>query len=842
MESIKEIINQKTKREIESKEIKKEINEMQKSNYLSLEEACHEFKKRNKELIQNLIIFNNYNFNLKDKKKYLTFEFLILFISNKENIKEDVKINYQKINEKLKNLRNNYTLIIKYVINNNEIIEDLNYIPDNLSPFDYYSSISFLKNYKWNWKNNYLFLLGDNEFYKQLIYSVLIQNKNINGIIDENNEDNLLKEIFKREITFKEKIEMFNEENLSYIKKKYFGEIEKDDINLFTEISEKIKEKQIILDENDIQIIDFIQKTTNISQEQEIIKKKKQEREREKEREGILKEVNVKEGNVKEGNVKEGNVKEGNLKEDNLKEDNLKEDNLKEDNLKEDKLKEDNLKEDNLKEDNIKEDNIKEDNIKEDNLKEDNLKEDKLKEDNLKEDNIKEDNLKEDKLKEDNIKEDNLKEDNIKEDNIKEDILKKDNLKEDNLKDQNYKANKKDDNKIKKEEKNENNNEIKKEEKDDIKENNNEIKEGKNEEINMEKKIDKNDLSNEYQKQEIKHIKRINLSFSLNFNNRNVITNIPKNSKLSFNTFFCNSFHSKCHSLELIEKKENNKIKIPNFKSPLYNHNEIKTTLKISNNIYLIDNKIYNIPIYDYNLDKSLIGKFKIEIPFNHYNLNYLLENQLIKTAICEYCLRHFNILMFKKGINLKINSNDLYEISFYNSKFLFCEDLIENYKSKFDKDIIETFSHFSYCFSYGNFLIDNIIEFNGKIYKFKLYRADNHKYSFFIKFFNEHKCNKFCHELNLENENFFIVISQENTNLIICDLCKKIFENGKEEENNDNQLKSLCKECKEKTISSKNKLLCIMCNTLFDYYHYFYITKKKELPNLCNNCSKINN
>ncbi len=752
MDSIKEIINQKTKREIESKEIKKEINEMQKSNYLSLEEACHEFKKRNKELIQNLIIFNNYNFNLKDKKKYLTFEFLILFISNKENIKEDVKINYQKINEKLKNLGNNYTLIIKYIINNNEIIEDLNYIPDNLSPFDFYSSISFLKNYKWNWKNNYLFLLGDNEYYKQLIYSVLIQNKNINNIINENNEDNLLKEIFKREITFKEKIEMFNEENLSYIKKKYFGEIEKDDINLFTEISEKLKEKQIILDENDIQTMDFIQKTTNISIEQEIIKKKKQEREREKEREG-----NLKEGNVKEGNLKEGNLKEGNLKEDNLKEDNLKEDNLKEDNLKEDNLKEDNLK-------------------------------------------------------------------------------------EDNLKDQNYKANKKDDNKIKKEEKNENNNRIKKEEKDDIKENNNEIKEGKNEEINMEKKIDKNDLSNEYQKQEIKHIKRINLSFSINFNNRNVITNIPKNSKISFNTFFCNSFHSKCHSLELIEKKENNKIKIPNFKSPSYNHNEIKTTLKISNNIYLIDNKIYNIPIYDYNLDKSLIGKFKIEIPFNHYNLNYLLENELIKTAICEYCLRHFNILMFKKGINLKINSNDLYEISFYNSKYLFCEDLIENYKSKFDKDIIETFSHFSYCFSYGNFLIDNIIEYNGKIYKFKLYRADNHKYAFFIKFFNEHKCNKFCHELNLENENFFIVISQENTNLIICDLCKKIFENGKEEENNDNQLKSLCKECKEKTISSKNELLCIMCNTLFDYYHYFYITKKKELPNICNNCSKINN
>ena len=110
-------LNHKTNREIESEEIKNEILEMKKLNYFFLEEAKEKFVKNKIELFNNLNIFNEFNFDNIDKKKYLTFEFLIIYISTDENNQEEIKLNYQKINEKLTNLGNKYKLYFKYVIN-----------------------------------------------------------------------------------------------------------------------------------------------------------------------------------------------------------------------------------------------------------------------------------------------------------------------------------------------------------------------------------------------------------------------------------------------------------------------------------------------------------------------------------------------------------------------------------------------------------------------------------------------------------------------------------------------------------------------------------------------------
>ena len=750
-------LNQKTEREIESEEIRNEIMEMEKLNYLFLDEAKEKFINNKLELFTNLNLFNNFNFDNIENKKYLTFEFLIIYISTDENNEEEIKLKFQKISEKLRNLGNEYKLYIKYVINNNQIIDDLTNFPEILNPLNIYTLINFIQSYKWEWKYNYLFILGNNDIYKEYLLHSQMKNKNICDIINENNEEKL-KDIFNKEINFKEKIELINKKNLNQIKTKYFSEEE--NLELYSEILEKINNTGIKLNEKEIEIMDFIKKTIDIDKEQEIIKKKKEEKEKLKEQNKILFNSDISKNTIIDNNMNN---------EENNKDDN--------------KI--------------IEEENK---NIIE---KEINNDENKIIE--------KEENKDDNKI--------------IEEEN--NNIIKKE-------------INKDESKIIEKEEKNN-----KKEENNNIE--NDETKNDKNiNEKNSNKEINNNNIkkkeNNDSQlKQEIKKVKKINLTFSLNFHNRNVIENIPKNAKLCFNTFFSSSFHGKCHSLEIKEKKENNKLKIPNFLSPSITHNQFKTNLKISNNVYLIDKEIYNIPMYDYYIEKSLIGNFKCEIPFKQYNLNYLLENILIKNAICEYCLRHFNLLMYKKNINIKLNSNDLYEITFYNSKYLFGEELIELYKSKYDKKIIETFSHFSYCLSYGSILIDNIIEYDGKIHLFNLFKVDSVDYIYFIKFFKEHQCNEYCEELSLKNENFFNIISQENINLITCELCKNIFSKGNDDNNNEIQLKNLCNECKEKTIKSKNKLNCTSCNTLFEYYHYYYINKKIELPNLCDKCIKLN-
>ena len=811
-------LNHKTNREIESEEIKNEILEMKKLNYFFLEEAKEKFVKNKIELFNNLNIFNEFNFDNIDKKKYLTFEFLIIYISTDENNQEDIKLNYQKINEKLTNLGNKYKLYFKYVINNNQIIDDLNNFPEILNPFNIYTLISFIHGYKSDWKYNYLYILGNNNFYKEYLLHSQLKNKNICDIINENNEEKL-KDIFNKEINFEEKIELFNKENLNQIKTKYLAKEE--NIELFCEIFEKLNKEGIKLNEKEIQIMDFIKKTIDLNKEHEIIEKKKEEKEREEK----LKEQNKINlfSNISK-NIIIGNKNNNENNKKDIRE-NEKEDNKiieKEENKDENKIIE-------------KEENKEDSKIIQ---KEENKEDNKIIEKEEKKEDIK---IIEKEEKKQDIK---VIEKEEKKDDIK--IIEKEKNKDEN-KIIEKEENKEDSKIIQKEENKENNNNIK------VENNNSENEKTKNdknninydnnlnEEINNNKINKKENNDNSKTKPEIKKNKKINLTFSLNFNNRNVIENIPKNAKLCFNTSFSSSFYGKCHSLEIKEKKENHKLKIPNFSSPSITHNHYKTNLKISNNVYLIDNKIYNIPIYDYYIEKSLIGNFKCEIPFKQYNLNYLLENILIKNAICEYCLRHFNLLMFKKNINIKLNSNDLYEITFYNSKYLFGEELIELYKSKYDKKIIETFSHFSYCLSYGSILIDNIIEYDGKIHLFNLFKVDSVDYIYFIKFFKEHQCNEYCEELSLKNENFFNIISQENINLITCELCKNIFSKGNDDNNNEIQLKNLCNECKEKTIKSKNKLNCISCNTLFEYYHYYYINKKIELPNLCDRCIKLN-
>ena len=748
-------LNQKTEREIESEEIRNEIMEMEKLNYLFLDEAKEKFINNKLELFTNLNLFNNFNFDNIENKKYLTFEFLIIYISTDENNEEEIKLKFQKISEKLRNLGNEYKLYIKYVINNNQIIDDLTNFPEILNPLNIYTLINFIQSYKWEWKYNYLFILGNNDIYKEYLLHSQMKNKNICDIINENNEEKL-KDIFNKEINFKEKIELINKKNLNQIKTKYFSEEE--NLELYSEILEKINNTGIKLNEKEIEIMDFIKKTIDIDKEHEIIKKKKEEKEKLKEQNKILFNSDISKNTIIDNNMNN---------EENNKDDNII----------------------------IEEENK---NIIE---KEINNDENKIIE--------KEENKDDNKI--------------IEEEN--NNIIKKE-------------INKDESKIIEKEEKNnkkEENNNIENEE---TKNDKNINEKNSNEEINN-NNIKKKENNDSQLKQEIKKVKKINLTFSLNFHNRNVIENIPKNAKLCFNTFFSSSFHGKCHSLEIKEKKENNKLKIPNFLSPSITHNQFKTNLKISNNVYLIDKEIYNIPMYDYYIEKSLIGNFKNEIPLKEYNLNYLLNNILIKNAICEYCLRHFNLLMYKKNINIKLNSNDLYEITFYNSKYLFGQELIKVYQNKYDKKIIETFSHFSYCLSYGSILIDNIIEYDGKIYLFDLFKIDSPNFIYFLKFFKEHHCNEFCEELSLKNENFFNIISQENINLMTCELCKNIFQKEKNDNDNEIQLKNLCNECKEKTIKSKNKLICISCSNLFEYYHYYYIHKKIDLPSLCDKCSQ---
>lgn len=340
----------------------------------------------------------------------------------------------------------------------------------------------------------------------------------------------------------------------------------------------------------------------------------------------------------------------------------------------------------------------------------------------------------------------------------------------------------------------------------------------------------------------------------LNFYKKNIV-DINKNDIVLFDfsssskSFLCSCYTSK------IKREFNNESNLPNFLKPNYIVNKIGVELSISNNIYHILNNNYNddnlnIHINNLTLGSKFIGYALSKLNKYKYNQEYFINNTLLNFAICDYICDLFNMRLFGNNINLNVVEIQLYEFTNYDIPYLIGKKYNNNYIHKYDKDLLDCFSHFSFCITYGQLIIDNIKEYNGYIYLFDIFKDSDEeefnedKYINIFRFFTYHKCNKYCEILGLNkiNKNFYNINPDDWAcfeNKRICDICKKIFEvDNKYEYNKDNLC--LCFECHNKIYSSNYVRVCCICGKKFEYFYNFYILQKIDPPSICKECEKI--
>ena len=359
-----------------------------------------------------------------------------------------------------------------------------------------------------------------------------------------------------------------------------------------------------------------------------------------------------------------------------------------------------------------------------------------------------------------------------------------------------------------------------------------------------------NDLLKRYINYDLNNINN-NKNLDINYLYINFIRkNIIKINRTEWALFDANSssktYIGHCFTSKL---KKNSEKGITNFLNPELVTNQIEVELTISNNIYKItnnnetENNNNNFHINDLTLKKKMIGELFNKIIKSNYNQEFYINTILLDYALCDYICDLFNIKLLQDNININLSEIHFYQCQNYIAPFFIAKEYPKKYVSKYNKDLYECFSHFSYCISSGKIIIENIKEYDGKIYDFDIYKDTDELNSEenlnIFRFFCYHKCNKFCEIMKLNNIdiNFYDI---NNKNNIICDICKIIFDKNKTnyEYNKDNLY--LCSECYRKVYESKYERVCVNCGNIFTYYYFYYILQKKETPTICELCKKI--
>ena len=359
-----------------------------------------------------------------------------------------------------------------------------------------------------------------------------------------------------------------------------------------------------------------------------------------------------------------------------------------------------------------------------------------------------------------------------------------------------------------------------------------------------------NDLLKRYINYDLNNINN-NTNLDINYLYINFIRkNIIKINRTEWALFDANSssktYIGHCFTSKL---KKNSEKGINNFLNPELVTNQIEVELTISNNIYKItnnnetENNNNNFHINDLTLKKKMIGELFNKIIKSNYNQEFYINTILLDYALCDYICDLFNIKLLQDNININLSEIHFYQCQNYIAPFFIAKEYPKKYVSKYNKDLYECFSHFSYCISSGKILIENIKEYDGKIYDFDIYKDTDELNSEenlnIFRFFCYHKCNNFCEVMKLNNIdiNFYDINYKNN---IICDICKIIFDKNKTnyEYNKDNLY--LCSECHKKIYESKYERVCVNCGNIFTYYYFYYILQKKETPTICESCKKI--
>jgi hypothetical protein len=118
-----------------------------------------------------------------------------------------------------------------------------------------------------------------------------------------------------------------------------------------------------------------------------------------------------------------------------------------------------------------------------------------------------------------------------------------------------------------------------------------------------------------------------------------------------------------------------------------------------------------------------MIGYTNIKLNKDLFNHENIINTTLLNYAICDYICNIFNLRLHSHNISLSTIEIHFYEFTNYSIPYLIAKEFLKDYTSKYQQELLDSFSHFSYCISYGKILIDDIKEYNGKIFSFSIYK-----------------------------------------------------------------------------------------------------------------------
>jgi hypothetical protein len=359
-------------------------------------------------------------------------------------------------------------------------------------------------------------------------------------------------------------------------------------------------------------------------------------------------------------------------------------------------------------------------------------------------------------------------------------------------------------------------------------------------------------------------------------NNKNIKINSNKNDTIQIkpNKEFLNNFIERRinYNIKGIAYSKNNNS-ICDWSNPTIQEIEFKTNINILpstlNENY--KDKEYNFTIFDNILDKTK----KVIIPFNmnkniYNNCMVFLKDLYYEEIIAHQIGDYFNILL-KERLNyfnqyIKFKRHIIYELDINkkhpdtqnliteefinNYRYIFTEDTIElNLSLKMEKRTLQSFSHFSYQLSGGQFLITDFDydEINKIVNTFKIYYIKNGDYKNILEFFASHICNNTCKTLDLIhprkkdkikiNDEFFS--EKYLTDIKLCQCCEVPINLDKVKIKDKIKSCDIC-ECRE--VATKQKEYCTKCGEIFFYSSHVYNCKLEKYPEYCEKCSNIFN
>ena len=318
--------------------------------------------------------------------------------------------------------------------------------------------------------------------------------------------------------------------------------------------------------------------------------------------------------------------------------------------------------------------------------------------------------------------------------------------------------------------------------------------------------------------------------------------------------------------------------KLTNWENPAIAHYSSPTQIFVDDTPFKESKEEYFYYLYDPEHNKKSVATRKKE---NYKEDIKFASMHLAPSIICHRIAKTFNdriINMLQDDqMDLLIKFADKYAYECQKNKdenvVYFVEDVNPGEYSSSSKnaaeqlELFQAFSHFSYQYTNGFLLISNLNGI-GEFIKAEqiqcrnpnLFGQGNEGYFGIIKFFAQHRCNKYCEKLNLINvmegkdklkdtsklKGFYDldeVPQPKDPNKItkkMCDLCRNCFQikEGKAYETQSKGIELFCDNCENKRNNSFKTVKCERCHKEFKVSEYIAKMKRLSIPKKCYPCA----